>query len=90
MESWKHVDFLKEGTEFDPHLSNRRIYGSSLRTFLNLLEVDRVQELCIAAKTDKNFFFEKSRGVKMFFTNESICCRRKLLTNENDIRNNVG
>ena len=85
----KQVDFPKEGTEIDPYLASRRIYGSSLRTCLNLLESDRVQELCIAAKTDE-IFFRKSCRIKTFFTNYSICCRSKLLTNENGIRNNVG
>ena len=63
---WNHEtsDFLKEDTEFDTYLSNHRSYRLSLHTFLNQLESDRAQKLCIAVETDEKLFQKLLKGQK--------------------------
>ena len=87
LESWKQVDFLKEGTECDTYLSNRKIYRSSLHTSLKQLESDRVHKPCIAVETDDKLLWKLLKGQKSSSQMTPFVVEGKLLTDENDIRN---
>ena len=83
IESWKKDGFPTNGDLHNKYCTKRREYRQSLHTFLNRIESEKINRVCVASETDEKLFWKLINGQRSTSQMNANLVDGNLLTDKN-------